>query len=134
MFFTLKELVRWLRMTGFELWLHMMAVFIFSILAVLKYEGFLNQSWWIIFIPLFACDGLNAYFCVIVFIRMYHEIDVRVGGLRLSTSVLSIMLLLIFKFLLCEKLSQSRSLVSSEVMAPLFILLNIVMIRACRLH
>ncbi|ESO92769.1 hypothetical protein LOTGIDRAFT_190269 [Lottia gigantea] len=134
MLFTLKEMVRWMRMTGFELWLHMISVFIFSIIAVLKYEDIITQSWWIMFIPLFACDGLNAYFCVIVFIRMCHEGDRRIGALRLLNSIMSIMLLTVFKYLLCRKLNDQESLAPSEVMAPLFILLQIVMIRACKLH
>ncbi|XP_071096209.1 transmembrane protein 203-like [Haliotis cracherodii] len=134
MFFTLKELVRWLRMTGFEIWMHIVSVLIFSVLGILKYENVIGESWWIIFIPLFTCDGLCAYFCIIVFIRQYQELDLRVAGIRFLTSILSTMLFFVFKFLMCEKFSEKRMLSSSEVMAPLFILLQIVMIRACRLH
>lgn len=39
-------------------------------------EGILDESdsgWWLVFTPLFVADALNAYFCVIVLIRMYLE-------------------------------------------------------------
>jgi hypothetical protein len=39
-----------------------------------------------------------------------------------------------FKFLLCQKLSENIKLDYSEVMSPVFILLQLVMIRACQLH
>ena len=45
---------------------------VFSVLLVLKIEGYLlpaSVSWFLVFAPLFICDGLNAYFCIIVFIR-----------------------------------------------------------------
>lgn len=134
MFFTLKELVRWLRMTAFELWLHAVSVLVFSVLAVLKYEGVLGVTWWVIFIPLFACDGLSAYFCVIVFIRQYMQVDIKTAFLRILTSSLSLVLLFLFKLLLCQRLSGQRDTSVSEVMGPLFVLLQIVMVRACRVH
>ncbi|GFQ94844.1 hypothetical protein TNCT_264171, partial [Trichonephila clavata] len=42
-------------------------------IATLKLEKYISISWWSAFVPLFICDGLNAYFCVIVFIRQYLE-------------------------------------------------------------
>ena len=32
-----------------------------------------ETSWFLVFSPLFICDGLNAYFCIIVFIRQYLD-------------------------------------------------------------
>lgn len=134
MFFTLQELVRWLRMTAFELWLHTVSVLVFSVLAVLKYEGVLGVTWWVVFIPLFACDGLSTYFCVIVFIRQYMQVDIKAAFLRILTSGLLLVLLFLFKLLLCQRLSGQRDTSVSEVMGPLFVLLQIVMVRACRVH
>ena len=114
--------------------MHLVSVLVFSVLAVLKYENIISKSWWVCFIPLFVSDGLCAYFCVIVFIRQYEENGLKTAGIRFLTSLLSIMLLFVFKFLLCEKFSQTRALSSSEVMAPIFIFLPIVMVRACRVH
>ena len=134
MFFTLEELVFWLRMTAFELWLQLVSVLLFSVLAVLKYEDVLPISWWRAFIPLFTCDGLSAYFCVIVFIRQYMREDIKVAFLRFLASGLSIVLLFLFKLLLCQRLSGQRDTSVSEVMGPMFVLLQIVMVRACRTH
>lgn len=134
MFFTLQELVHWLRMTAFELWLHTVSVLIFSVLAVLKYEGSLVMSWWVVFIPLFTCDGLNAYFCVIVLVRQYMEHDLKVATVRFLTSGLSLVLLFLFKLLLCQRLSGQRDMLVAEVMGPMYVLLQIVMVRACRSH
>ncbi|GFS56943.1 uncharacterized protein NPIL_395681 [Nephila pilipes] len=44
-----------------------------EVIATLKLENYISISWWSAFVPLFICDGLNAYFCVIVFIRQYLE-------------------------------------------------------------
>ena len=58
---------------------------VFSVLLVLKIEGYLlpaSVSWFLVFAPLFICDGLNAYFCIIVFIRQYLESQFRVALLR----------------------------------------------------
>ena len=58
---------------------------VFSVLVVLKLEGYLvpaSTSWFLVFAPLFISDGLNAYFCIIVFIRQYLESQFRVALLR----------------------------------------------------
>ena len=133
MFFTLKELVRWFGMTVFEIWIHLVSILIFSVLAVLKHENIMTSTtWWIVFLPLFIADGLNAYFCMIVFIRQYKEEDLRQAGLRFFFSVLSFSLLFTFKFLMCQKLSYSASLTHTEVIAPVFPLLVILSIRSCQ--
>ena len=128
---------------------------VFSVLLVLKIEGYLlpaSVSWFLVFAPLFICDGLNAYFCIIVFIRQYLESQFRVALLRALWSLFVIGtndkyntiqnayedvfsgLLFVFKFLLCNKLENVSKLDYSEVMSPVFILLQLVMIRACQLH
>ena len=48
-------------------------------------QGYLlpaSTSWFLVFAPLFICDGLNAYFCIIVFIRQYLESQFRIALLR----------------------------------------------------
>lgn len=134
MFFSIEEIIKWLGMTIFEIWLHIVTFFIFSIIAVLKQEGVLHTSWWNIFIPLFVCDGLNAYFCWIVFIRMYKDQRYRVGGLRLLSSLVLLVCIFIFKILLCQKLTNNMNFSYSEVFAPVFVALQIVMVRACQAH
>ena len=134
MFFSVNELTRWLGMTIFEIWLHVVTFFIFTIVAVLKHENVVDTSWWNVFVPLFACDGLNAYFCWIVFIRMYKEKRYRVGGLRLLSSIVLLVCIFVFKILLCQKLSRNMDFSYSEVFAPIFVALQILMVRACEAH
>lgn len=132
MLFTLNEIVQWLGMTAFEIWTHLVTLLVFSVMAVLKYESVINLSWWSVFTPLYIADGLNCYFCIIVFIRMVKETELRAAVIRFLSSMLYLTLLFVFKILLCQKLSRTRIISTSESMAPVFILLQLVMIRACQ--
>lgn len=133
MFLTLKDLVRWFGMTAFEIWMHVVSLLVFSVLITLKQEGGAEMSWWTAFTPLFVADGVNAYFCIIVFIRQYQDYSLRTAGVRLFSSLLCFSLLFVFKFLLCQKLSDRYSGLSHiEVTAPLFPLLLLLQIRSCQ--
>jgi len=152
MFFQLSELLRWLGLTVFEIWTALVCFTAFTILLTLKVEVWndldpdystgdnltkeSSVSWWVVFSPLFISDALNAYFCVIVFIRMYLEGSYKAALIRALWSLFMLALLFIFKYLLCQKLSDpdGTKLDYSEVMSPIFILLQLVMIRACQLH
>jgi len=137
MLFRQKELLKWLGVSVFEIWIWLFSLTIFSVLLVLKVENYLlspDVSWFVVFSPLFACDGLNSYFCIIVFIRQYLEREFRNALLRALWSLFFIGLLFVFKFLLCNKLDDASKLDYSEVMSPVFILLQLVMIRACQFH
>lgn len=136
MFFTIGEIVRWLGITVFEIWINLIALVVFTILLALKFDSnteFMHSSWWIIFSPLFASDALNAYFCVIVFIRMQLENSLKVALLRASWSGTFLLMTFLFKFLLCKKLMGQVTLEYSEIFAPLFILLQLIAVRACQL-
>jgi len=134
MFFTLKELLQWFGMTVFEMWISLSSILVFTILLALRFEGLLQVSWWAIFSPLLISDTLNAYFCVIVFIRMYLDGTYKSAILRAMWSFSLIGSLFMFKFLLCKKLEGSLTLEHSEVMTPVFILLKFIIIRACQLQ
>ena len=135
----------------FEIWVALVCFTAFTVLLTLKVEIWNYQpsdslsvgdtideesavSWWVVFSPLFISDALNAYFCVIVFIRMYLEGSYKAALIRALWSLFMLALLFIFKYLLCQKLSDGTKLDYSEVMSPIFILLQLVMIRACQLH
>nr|CAD7261245.1 unnamed protein product [Timema shepardi] len=133
MFFTVRELVQWLGLTVFEIWVNLVAVTFFTVALAVKVETGWG-SWWLVFAPLFAGDALNAYFCTIVFIRMHLEGMYKVALMRGVWSLSFLLLLFVFKFLLCKKLSGQSGLVYSEVMSPIFILLQLILIRACQLH
>ncbi|KDR22131.1 transmembrane protein 203 [Zootermopsis nevadensis] len=136
MLFTLNELVQWLGLTIFEIWINLLAITLFTILLALRLENIITggSAWWIVFAPLFAADGLNAYFCTIVYIRMQLERLYKVALFRVSWSFLFLVLLFVFKFLLCQKLSGQGHHEYSEVLAPIFILLQLIMVRACQMH
>ena len=138
MFFSLRELLRWLGITVFEIWTALVCFTIFTVLLTLKVDtdfGDKSLTWWIVFSPLFVCDALNAYFCVIVFIRMYLDNAYKLALVRAIWSQFMISLLFVFKYLLCQKLTGSESkLEYSEVMGPVFMIMIMIMIRACQLH
>ena len=64
--------------------------------------------------------------CPVLFLAVEH--------CRALWSLFVIGLLFVFKFLLCNKLDDISKLDFSEVMSPVFILLQLVMIRACQLN
>lgn len=135
MFFTIEEIVRWLGLTVFEIWINLISILIFSIIFAVKFDpdiGVYNNNWWMIFFPLYAGDALNAYFCIITFIRMLLEATLKFSILRVSWSATFLFLIFLFKFLLCKKLLGQSSLDYSEVFAPLYILLQLIAIRACQ--
>ncbi|XP_069465949.1 transmembrane protein 203 [Ambystoma mexicanum] len=136
MLFSLRELVQWLGFAQFEFFLHLFAVLIFSVLLALKVDGFATGlSWWNVFIPFFTADGLSTYFTTIVSVRLFQEGDKRMAVLRLFWILTVLSLKFVFEMLLCQKLvEQSRDLWFGLIMSPMFILLQLIMIRACRVN
>jgi hypothetical protein len=133
MFFVLSELVSWLGLTVCEIWMHLAAVFAFTVLVVVRVE-MTPLSWWTVFSPLFVGDALNAYFNMIVFIRQFLDRSYKAAAIRAAWSYSHLLLIFLCEYLLCEKLQRENSVEFSEVMAPIFVLLQFVMIRACQLH
>jgi|SRR6218665_2492790 len=134
MFLTLEEVIKWVGITLFEIWLHLFCVLIFTVLIVLRIEQATTTSWWNIFIPLFLADGLDAYFCLIVFIRTWKISNHRVACLRLLSSALLLVCLFVSEFLFCQKLTNTTSISYSEAFAAVFIALQLLMVRACQTH
>lgn len=138
MLFSLRELVQWLGFATFELFLHLLALLVFSMLVALRADMFTpTLSWWLVFVPLFAADGLSTYFTAIVSIRLYQENEKRLAVLRLLWVLTVLSLKLVCEVLLCQKLAeqeQARDLWFGLIVSPLFILLQLLMIRACRVN
>lgn len=134
MFFTIKEIVAWLGLTVFEIWVNLISLLIFTFLLALKYNTFsdIYENWWMIFLPLFTADALNAYFCIIIFIRMQLESPFKEALLRLCWSGTFLLTTFLFKLLLCKKLAGQVTLDYYEVFTPLFVLLQLIAIRACQ--
>ncbi|XP_004075134.1 transmembrane protein 203 [Oryzias latipes] len=137
MLFSLRELVQWLGFATFELFLHLLALLVFSMLVALQADlPSPKLSWWLVFVPLFAADGLSTYFTTIVSIRLYEK-EKRLAVLRLLWVLTVLCLKLVCEVLLCQKLAeqdQARDLWFGLIVSPLFILLQLLMIRACRVN
>jgi len=84
--------------------------------------------------PLFIADGLNCYLCIILLIRTALAGHMRSGFLRFSWSIILLTLIFVFKVLLVKKLSSAIVLEYSEVLSPIFILLQLFAARACQSH
>ncbi|XP_071481555.1 transmembrane protein 203-like [Diadema setosum] len=132
MLFTLNEARLWLGMTVFEMWVHAVSLLIFSVLLPLKVEAIITASWWVVFLPLFAATGLNAYFSIIVFIRLYVDDLYRLGIMRILWSGLILALIFVFELLLCKRLENETEVSASLVMSPLFVMIHVLFIRACQ--
>lgn len=134
--FELHELVQWLGLAEFEIFTNLVALFIFSIILAIRLAGDLPEEsdWFFVFSPLFCGDLCNSYFSIIVGIRMYLDNDNKRKALqRLLWSVKVLVLTGVFKYLLCLKLSGAQNLEYSEVFAPIFVLLQLIAVRACQL-
>lgn len=135
--FNLAELVEWLGLSEFEIFTHLLSIFLFTIVLAFRLAGHLSEQyadWFGIFAPLYCGDICNAYFCVIVGIRMYLNNDNKRRALhRLIWSTKFLVLVAVFKYMLCLKLSGAHNLDYSEVFAPIFVLLQLVAVRACKL-
>ncbi|XP_006029031.1 transmembrane protein 203 [Alligator sinensis] len=136
MLFSLRELVQWLGFAPFELLLHGLALLAASVLLVLKVDGAgAVLSWWAVFVPFFAADGLSTYFSAIVSVRLFQDGEKRLAVLRLFWILTLLSLKFVFEMLLCQKLAeQTRELWYGLIMSPVFILLQLLMIRACRVN
>ena len=138
MFFTLKEATRLLGLTPIEIWLHVFGATIFSVLFALKAESVLTYNWWIIFSPLFVADGIHLYFVYVVLLRRLLLTKwngmFKTAVLRTLWSCTVLSLHFSFKFLLCKKLNGQLSMDFAEVLAPIMIMLQLFMIRACQIH
>ncbi|XP_017783324.1 PREDICTED: transmembrane protein 203 [Nicrophorus vespilloides] len=135
MFFTIHEIIKWLGLTIFEIWTNLISILIFTITFALKYNPNIelyNNDWWLIFFPLFAGDALNAYFCTIVFIRMLIELTLKTALLRVCWSATFLLMTFLFKLLLCKRLTGHVTLDFSEIFAPIYILLQLIAVRACQ--
>ncbi|XP_037093411.1 LOW QUALITY PROTEIN: transmembrane protein 203-like [Pollicipes pollicipes] len=133
MILSVKELTQWLGLTPFEIWLHLAAALVFCVLVVLRDLFPDTITWWHAMAPLFVCDALSAYFCVIMLIRTYIDGWYKPAAMRALWSFFVLALMFTFKYLLVRKLTDNIGFEYSEVMAPLFVILNMVMVRACQL-
>lgn len=141
MLFALQELVRWLGLTVFEMLVHLIALLVFTVFLSLRLDDIAFTSTspgsydlWIVFSPLFVADALCTYFNIIVLIRLYIEAHVKEAITRTVWSAALLFVWCLFKVLLCRRLAGVSNLEYSEIMSPIFLVLQLIAIRACQLH
>ncbi|KAM4019636.1 transmembrane protein 203 [Anomaloglossus baeobatrachus] len=135
MLFSLRELVQWLGFAQFEIFIHICSLLVFTILLAMKVDDLVDLGWWNVFIPFFAADGLSTYFTAIVTVRLFQDGEKRQAVLRLFWILTILSLKFVFEMLLCQKLvEQTKGLWFGLIMSPVFILLQLLMIRACRVN
>lgn len=134
--FSQRELVQWLGFAPFEMFVHLFSLLLFSILLALKVDNFVSSlEWWYVFTPLFAADGISTYFTTIVSIRLFRDSEKRLAVLRLFWILTVLSLKFVFEMLLCQKLvEQAKELWYGLIVSPVFILLQLLVIRACRVN
>lgn len=133
MFFSLKEVSMWSGMSVAELFWQVACFSLFSVGLVLKlenYEPLGSYSWWQIFLPLFVAKVVNAYFVIIVFIRSVLVGEGKKATQRIGLTLVFLSVWAIFDVLICQNLEQSIHYTYPEIMAPLFIMIVLVAIRA----
>lgn len=154
-YFKLIEISRWMGITPFEILINLFSFFIFTIFLTLTIDGniefFIIQQhqngtehevyrtdgipkpaidWFRLFSVLFCADIMNAYFCLIVILRMYLQ---NMQSLhKLFWSLNFILLTGLFKYLIALKLT-GTSLEWTEVCSPIFVLLQLFALRACQI-
>ena len=70
MLLSLRELIVWTGLGPFEVSIHSFALFVFTLLTILRVEGVFSPSWHIIFIPLYVALGITVCYDLILYIRM----------------------------------------------------------------
>ncbi|XP_060005696.1 transmembrane protein 203-like [Lagenorhynchus albirostris] len=129
----LGELVQLLGFAPFEVFVHLMALSVFVLLA-LRVDGLApGLSWWNVFVPFFAADRLSTNFTTVVSVHLFQVGEKRLAVLHLFWVLTVLSLKFVFEMLLCQKLvEQTRELWFGLITSPVFILLQLLMIPACR--
>jgi hypothetical protein len=134
----MKDITRWLGVTPFELVMIGVSLLIYGLLLTIKtttslFDTYLPLSYWVIHSPLFVADSLWSYFCTIVLIRQIVNQSYKSGIFRALWSFNQILLIFLFKLLLCFRLEGHKQISKSEIMSPLFVLFILLVIRGCQL-
>ncbi|KAI6183914.1 hypothetical protein M3Y97_00539700 [Aphelenchoides bicaudatus] len=128
--------------TPFEILLHTLAVWISSILVVLRW-GFEMRfiTFWQLFTPLFVASALNVYFIFIVTLRHFIEDkQLKRAVFQNAFNFLRASVIGFFEVLICQKIEGDfeRGQVAiqssySVVFMPVWLLMAALGIQACRL-
>ena len=124
MWFTVTEVSSWLGREPFQLLIHILGVFVFSVLVFLRlenYSPYLNEaSWFAVFSPLFGACACDVYFAVIYAIRSFKisnsALERRKATYYFLFNFFSAATWMLTEYFICEKLNEgagsSRHLMS----------------------
>uniref|UniRef100_A0A914HYU8 Transmembrane protein n=1 Tax=Globodera rostochiensis TaxID=31243 RepID=A0A914HYU8_GLORO len=139
----MNELTRWTGLTLFEMDLHVIALFLTSVLVALNWHFLIPLTILQLFTPLFIASALNFFFLVIVFVRaVLEDGSPRRAIVGNAFHFFRTTMITLFKVFLCHKLQsdfeqgkqqQSVNLAYYIVMVPLWALLIALSVHACRL-
>ena len=130
----LKSLTRWLVMTEFEMLINAIGLFMTTILICLKLDFDCELSWKHVMMPMFIVDALQAYFCIIVFLRMLHDFQIKQAMSRLLISgvlLTSRFMFKLFIYLLLVDDNTNGKYKFQYAKFPLFLHLVLLMFRSC---
>lgn len=136
----MKSVTRWLVMTEFEMLLNIVGLFATTILVCLKLDYAYAVSWKLVIMPMFVGDALQAYFCIIVFIRQFFQYQAKPAVLRLIISSLFVAIRFSFKIYVYLILNVDSESSDNEGLKrfdygsfPLFLHLTMLIFRSCQL-
>ena len=130
-----KTLARWLVMTEFEMLMNAVGLLLSTVLLAIKLDlgESIAISWFHVFLPAFIADALQAYFCLIVFIRQLNEYKQKTAIFRFLTSTYLLVNRFFVKLLVFLLLNKSANFKFQYVGFALLSHLVIMLFRSCSL-
>uniref|UniRef100_A0AC35G2J1 Uncharacterized protein n=1 Tax=Panagrolaimus sp. PS1159 TaxID=55785 RepID=A0AC35G2J1_9BILA len=137
---TLQEMTKWTGVTSFELFLHVTALLISTVLLAGKWLKFNYITFWQIFTPLFVSSALNIYFLFIIFVRSLIEYkQFKNAFLGSVFNFLRVFMFSIFLILICHKIDgedHKEVAVASTygvIFMPIWVIITLFGFQACRM-
>lgn len=130
----IKSVTRWLVMTEFEMLINILGLFATTILICLKIDFAFELTWKCVMMPMFIADGLQAYFCIIVFLRLFHDFQIKQAISRLIISGVLLTTRFLFKlfiYLMLTDDNENGKYRFQYAKYPLLLHLILLMFRSC---
>ncbi|KAI2803901.1 Enolase-phosphatase E1 [Blomia tropicalis] len=107
MFYDWKEVSLWLNVTPFQIFMFLLSTTISSLLLTLKFSSeilFNTIPWIIVYGPFYVFEAIDAYFCLIIFVRQYQTGVFGPAFLRFFFNLKRLVLMVLFQLILSAKL------------------------------
>jgi ribonuclease P/MRP protein subunit RPP20 len=132
-----KSITRWLVMTEFEMLINLIGLFCTTIFISLKLDFDFEFNWFQVMLPMFLADCLQAYFCLIVFLRQFYEFQAKSAVFRLIIASMFLTFRFLFKlfiYLMIDEVLNEKKIFKFQFASfPLFFHLIFLMFRSCGL-